>query len=168
MKTKLLLLVIVALGAACSAPKSTFYFSYHDYQAGKRLAKVQEVQQAQAAQPSNELASVTPMLPPTIIESPSLPAPTNAPETKPAVTKAEQKALAKEIKQQVKSAVKQAKKLSPPAPTAMDNDLKMAAIFGAIGLGLGLLFGVSAIIGFIGFVAIVVGLFFLIRWLLRQ
>jgi hypothetical protein len=44
----------------------------------------------------------------------------------------------------------------------------MAAIFGAIGVGLSILFGVSEIIGFIGFAAVVIALVFLIKWLLRQ
>lgn len=167
MKAKLLLLVVAALGAACSAPKSTFYFSYHDYQAGKKAAQLQEIQLAQQAMPSNEVAStettlITDVAAPA--EKPLQPTTVNT----PLKTKAQQKALIKEVKQHVKAAAKQVKKMSPPAPQGMDNDLKMAAIFGAIGIGLGLLFGVSEIIGFVGFVAIVVALFFLIRWLLRQ
>lgn len=168
MKAKLLLLIVVVFGAACSAPKSTFHFSYHDYQAGKKAAKLQEVQLAQPAAPSNEVASLEATLPATVLDNPAPTQPENKVVATPAATRAEQKALLKEVKQQVKSAVKQVKKMSPPAPQAMDNDLKMAAIFGAVGIGLGLLFGVSEIIGFVGFVAIVVALFFLIRWLLRQ
>jgi hypothetical protein len=85
------------------------------------------------------------------------------------MTKAEKKTFVKEVKKDIKNAVREVKKMNTiQSAQAMDNDLKMAAIFGAIGVGLGLLFGVSEIIGFIGFVAVVIALVFLIKWLLRQ
>ena len=84
--------------------------------------------------------------------------------------KPELKSFKKEAKL-IKTAVKQAKQMeskSVKATSGWDHDLKMAAIFGAIGLVLGALYTANAIIGFIGFAAIVIALVFLIKWLLRQ
>ena len=164
MKTKLFALAVLIVGASCSAPKYTYNFSYYDYQAGKRAA------QKEAVTITNAETIVA-----TIGETPTLPEATiptiAAPPAKSVttMTKAEQKFFAKEVKRDIKNAVREVKKLNAVQSTqAMDNDLKMAAIFGAIGVGLSVLFGVSEIIGFIGFVAVVVALVFLIKWLLRQ
>ena len=87
------------------------------------------------------------------------------------MSKPKQTLTKKEIKSHFKAVVKEVKKVeakSVQAASGWDNDLKMAAIFGAIGIVLGALFNVSNIIGFIGFVAIVIALVFLIKWLMRQ
>jgi Flp pilus assembly protein TadB len=165
MKTKLFALVVLIVGASCSAPKYTYNFSYYDYQAGKRAA--QKEAQVETAAVANEVVAST-QTTPVVTDAQTTP----APEVKKDITtmtKAEQKAFAKEVKKDIKNAVRDVKKMNTVQSTqAMDNDLKMAAIFGAIGVGLGLLFGVSEIIGFIGFVAVVIALVFLIKWLLRQ
>jgi hypothetical protein len=166
MKTKLFALVVLIVGASCSAPKYTYNFSYYDYQAGKRAA--QKETQVATATTSNEVVASTQTLP--VVAEVQLP--TTTVEVKKDITtmtKAEKKTFVKEVKKDIKNAVREVKKMnSIQSAQAMDNDLKMAAIFGAIGVGLGLLFGVSEIIGFIGFVAVVIALVFLIKWLLRQ
>lgn len=165
MKTKLIALVVLMLGAACSAPKYTYNFSYYDYQAGKRAAQ-KETPVATAA--STEIVASTQTVP-QATEVAAQPATTEVKKEIAAMTRAEQKVFAKEVKKDIKNAVREVKKMNAvQSAQAMDSDLKMAAIFGAIGVGLGLLFGVSEIIGFIGFVAVVVALVFLVKWLLRQ
>jgi hypothetical protein len=166
MKTKLFALVVLIVGASCSAPKYTYNFSYYDYQAGKRAAQ-KEAQVATATGSTEVVASTQDV--PVVIEVETQPATVEVKKEIASMTQAEQKAFAKEVKKDIKTAVREVKKMNTvQSAQAMDNDLKMAAIFGAIGVGLGLLFGVSEIIGFIGFVAIVVALVFLIKWLLRQ
>jgi uncharacterized membrane protein len=166
MKTKLFALVVLIVGASCSAPKYTYNFSYYDYQAGKRAAQ-KEAQVATATSSTEVVASTQDV--PAVTEVETQLATVEVKKEIASMTQAEQKAFAKEVKKDIKNAVREVKKMNTvQSAQAMDNDLKMAAIFGAIGVGLGLLFGVSEIIGFIGFVAIVVALVFLIKWLLRQ
>jgi hypothetical protein len=50
----------------------------------------------------------------------------------------------------------------------MDKDLKMAAIFGSVGLVLTFLGGVNSVFWVLGVIAIVIGVVFFIRWLSRQ
>ena len=50
----------------------------------------------------------------------------------------------------------------------MDNDLKLAIIFGAVGLTLTLFGGINEAFWILGVISIVVGVVFLIKWLVRQ
>lgn len=167
MKAKLFTLVVLIVGASCSAPKYTYNFSYYDYQAGKRAAQKEAVVAANKTTSTEVVASTEDM--PVAVEKAL--APTATETTKPAVveTKAEQKAFVKEVKKEIKTAVREVKKMNTvQSAQAMDHDLKLAAIFGAIGLVLGALWGVTQILGFAGAVCVIVALVFLIKWLLRQ
>lgn len=54
------------------------------------------------------------------------------------------------------------------ATSTMDQDLKMAIIFGAVGLTLTLFGGINEAFWILGVIAIVVGVVFLVKWLVRQ
>jgi hypothetical protein len=54
------------------------------------------------------------------------------------------------------------------ATSTMDSDLKMAIIFGAVGLTLTLFGGINEAFWVLGVIAIVVGVVFLVKWLVRQ
>ena len=168
MKTRLFALLVLVVAASCSAPKQIFPFGYYDYEAGRKSA--QKEQGVASAEVAKEITQVE--QPATFTETTAFNKAKNGSSDAAALTKTEKRAYGQEIKKEIKTAWREVKKVNSVkevrSAKSMDNDLKMAAIFGAIGLGLGLLFGVSEIIGFIGFVAIVVALFFLIRWLLRQ
>lgn len=165
MKTKLVSLLVFVIAASCSAPKQIFPFGYYDYQAGKRAAQKEQV--VVATETDKVVASLEPA--PVHTETSPAPVVTEVKSEVKTMTKSENKVFIKEIKKQIKTAAKEVKKVnSIQSAQAMDNDLKMAAIFGAIGIVLGALIGVNNIIGFIGFVAIVIALVFLIKWLLRQ
>ena len=88
------------------------------------------------------------------------------------MTKTERKAVRTHLRSEIKTYVKEQKKNlgieSSNATGAWDNDLKMAAIFGVVGLVLTSLWGASEILGVIGAVAIIIALVFLIKWLVRQ
>ncbi len=165
MKLQTLAILLLLVAASCSSPKYVYNFRLHSYDGGKKMTVQQEVSAIADKTPEQFSASTTDV-------------PVNFQKVVPlevtkdysAFEKPEQKSFKKETKL-IKTAVKQAKKMeskSVKATSGWDRDLKMAAIFGAIGLGLGLLYTASSIIGFIGFAAIVIALVFLIRWLLRQ
>lgn len=165
MKTKLFALIVLVIAASCSAPKYTYKFGYYDYQAGKRAA-LKEAQVVAANQASEVVATTEAA--PVVTETVAVPAVETKQEVV-AMTKAQQKAFVKEVKKEIKTSAREVKKLNTVQSTqSMDHDLKIAAIFGAIGIVLGALYSVNTIVGFAGFVCIVIALVFLVKWLLRQ
>ncbi|HEY0770159.1 MAG TPA: hypothetical protein VGD31_07470, partial [Sphingobacteriaceae bacterium] len=88
------------------------------------------------------------------------------------MSKSERREFRREVKEQIKSysqsvregdGVKAANEMN-----AMDNDLKLAIIFGAVGLTLTLFGGINEAFWILGVISIVVGVVFLIKWLVRQ
>lgn len=175
MKKIFYVLVAGLVASACSSPKYTASFNSYDKHVNYQTAAKSEAVIAEPVQ----------TIKPEKIAQPELLASTSsAPvEIKSAVkeevrktyiqmTKTERKALRTHLKSEVKSYVKQQKKNlgleSTKATGAWDNDLKMAAIFGVVGLVLTALWGTSEILGIIGVVAVIVALVFLIKWLVRQ
>lgn len=85
------------------------------------------------------------------------------------MNKEQRKEFRKELKSEIKHFVKVQKgKIAPDKTTAggMDHDLKLAAIFGAVGI-------VALIIGgdvfwIIGGIALLIGVIFFVKWLVRQ
>ena len=166
---KLVYVLVAAAIASCTGPKYTASFKSYDRDLSHNEEGATKSQKniAHDGEPTPLLAgtSVAPVefkVAPTVEER----------KTYIQMTKVERKELRQQLKSEVKSFVKAQKKIlgieSRKATAAMDNDLKMAAIFGAIGLVLGALYSVNSIIGFVGFVAIVIALVFLIKWLMRQ
>ena len=76
--------------------------------------------------------------------------------------------LKKEIKTYVKAKKKAGSVESVKSSNAMDHDLKLAAIFGAIGVVGLILNSVSVAFGIIGGIALIVGIVFLVMWIIRQ
>lgn len=168
MKSQTFLVLLLVVGASCSSPKYAYNFKLHHYPAGKK--KVVQLPETPAAVEVNPiwLTASTDNIP--VVTPTELRRADEVTKTNPSVGKPANTNLKKEIKKNIKSVVKEIKKMEPKSVQAAgwDKDLKMAAIFGAIGIVLGALFNVSNIIGFIGFVAVVIALVFLIKWLLRQ
>src|SRR5690606_1346753 len=86
-----------------------------------------------------------------------------------AMSKSGKRAFRKSVKEEVKTMLRKSRQesgdVSPDASAQMDNDLKLAIIFGAVGLTLSLFSGINAAFWVLGVIAIVVGVVFLIRWL---
>jgi len=185
MKNLLYVLIIAIAASACSGPKYTASFNSWDKRVNYQVAATPEttviaepvIEPVTTAQPSAE--PLTTSQPEQLLASTS-----NSPvdiksspkeavrKTYIQMTRTERKELRTHLRSEIKTYVMEQKKNmgieSGKATSAWDHDLKMAAIFGAIGLALGLFFGVNEIIGFIGFVAIIIALVFLVKWLVRQ
>ncbi len=176
--------IAVMLVTACSSPKYTYYFDHYDYNSGKpRVA---------TSPPSDEepvfgpieidmlVASTNDNVAPAIRENAVLPesnlnADDSAEEFRErynAMSKSGKRAFRKSVKEEMKTMLKKGGEnsaaVSPDASAQMDNDLKLAIIFGAVGLTLSLFSGINAAFWVLGVIAIVVGVVFLIRWLVRQ
>jgi len=168
MKRNLLCLLSLALLAACSAPKYSYNFSQYNYNAGKKKAAISNesvVMQGPAEIKAEELTASA--------EITVAPVATVASETKSIevrktyaqMTKSERKEVRKQLKAAVKDYVKE-KKDNVKATKGMDKDLKLAAIFGAVGI-------VALIIGgnvfwIVGGIALLIGVVFFVKWLIRQ
>lgn len=170
MKNILYVLVVAIFASACSSPKYTASFKSYDKQVNYQTATVAEPMISEPAintQPEQLLASTSSA--PAELEVASK---EEVRKTYVQMTKPERKELRNHLRSEIKSYVKEQKKNlgveSAKATAAMDHDLKMAVIFGVIGLVLGGLITVNSIIGFIGFVAVIIALVFLIKWLVRQ
>jgi len=175
MKIRLLSLACVALLAtACSTPKMAYKFDYHDYNAGR---KTKDVKQEVASnpgpapvQPESLVAmETTPTTtePVTSIESVEKPAVVTEGKTYESMTKKERRTFVKEVKKEIKKIVKKKDNVQEShAAKGLDRDLKLAAIFGAVGI-------VALIIGgdvfwIIGGIALIIGVIFFVKWLIRQ
>lgn len=162
MKIRLHLLACVALCAACSAPKIAYKFDYHDYNAGR---KSKDVQQEVASNPG-----------PAPVQSESLVAMEPTIEAKPVIadgktyeemSKKERRAFVKEVKKEIKKLDKKKdNSASVSAAKGMDRDLKLAAIFGAVGIVALIINGTVFYI--IGGIALIIGIVFFVKWLIRQ
>lgn len=167
---KKLIYSLVALGmVACSGPKYTASFNNVNSTVPYYTAKSTE---APAPVNPNELIAST-------SETPVVLATETAPVAAPAVaktysemTKAERKDLRKQLRAEIKSIVKDQKmnkKMgveSAAASKGMDNDLKLAAIFGAVGF-VAMLIG-GNVFWIIGGIALIIGVVFFVKWLVRQ
>ncbi len=177
MKSKLLYLLSLALLAACSAPKYSYNFSSYNYNAGKKKSAPVETPAIQGPEiiKPEELTASSETTPAVVNEKPSL----TIAEAQAAISKkygqmskSERKDFLKEIKHSVKSYIKAKKKgdnvAAEKAVQTMDHDLKLAIIFGAVGLTLSLFWGVNEVFWILGVIAIVVGVVFFVKWLVRQ
>ena len=182
MKNLFLLIIAALFFAACSSPKYTYNFDYYDYNSGKKPSVAQ--QKVEPAQTSPvEVAEVSPLIleqQPVVADAGTTPVLENkktvvTPDAKAiaekvaSMSKSERKELKKNLKEYIKSAKKNTSDgASVNASKQMDHDLKLAAIFGAVGLVLTLLGGINTVFWVLGVIALVIGVVFFIKWLARQ
>jgi uncharacterized protein YcfL/F0F1-type ATP synthase assembly protein I len=183
MKKYLLLIISALLLAACSSPKYTYHFDHYDYNSGKKKLEI----------PSSDLAQttlVTPETSPLTIDQEALTASAESRVTKveagrvtlddqallkkkyAAMSKTEKKEFRKELKSEIKKMIKAKKSgesITSVADTkVMDHDLKMALIFGVVGIVLSAFGGVNSVFWILGIISTVIAIVFLIKWLAEQ
>lgn len=173
MKQIISLVLFATLFAACSSPKYSYRFtpSHHDDGIANQTVAVQNEPTPFEISKESLSASTTSM--PATIETKSVALDQKVLREKiTSMSKSERKALKKELKSEIKNVIKGKKKLESVEGTnaakAWDYDLKMAAIFGAVGLVLTALGGVNTVFWVLGAIALIVAVVFLIKWLARQ
>src|SRR5689334_7093045 len=169
MKKSLFLIGAVLLMAACSSPKYTYNFDHYDYNSGRKStaakAEVKSTEVSPLAIQEETLVASANESTAVLAENEK---PVNAVEAKSAIekkynsmTKAERKEFRKELKETMKTYMKAKKEgntvAADEATKAMDHDLKLAIIFGAVGLTLTFFGGVNSVFWILGVVAVVIG-----------
>ncbi|MEQ8423102.1 MAG: hypothetical protein RIA63_00230 [Cyclobacteriaceae bacterium] len=168
MKSKLYYLLALILISSCSSPKLAYHFDYYDYNSGKKannneVAKTESVlepiqQESLLASTENTFLLTEPT------EATKSESKVEARKTYAQMSKSERKEFRSDVKKflkEKKESIKAAKKTN-----AMDNDLKLAAIFGAVGLVALIISG--DVFYIIGGIALIIGVVFFVKWLVRQ
>lgn len=168
MKTGILAFFLVVLLQACSAPRYTYFFDHQQYSLGKGQ-NVKFDPGPVAPDPHLLFASIgQPEI--TLPESHTAaepPAPEMSQElVKPVKRQALHSRTEEKLTPQKAARTEKANVAPSPANGKMDKDLKMAAIFGGAGL-LGLLIG-GPTLNVLGGIALLVGLVFFVRWMIRR
>jgi hypothetical protein len=165
---KILYLVVLGFMASCSSPKYAANFNYYKSNSGFAggYGELKTTETAIAPiEPSKLVASVDEKA--IILEE--APATAEVSKTYLQMNKTERKALRQYLKKEMKTVVKAKKNESVESVSstkALEHDLKLAAIFGAVGI-VGLLIG-GEVFYIIGAIALLIGVVFFVKWLVRQ
>jgi hypothetical protein len=178
MKNLLLFTLTVMFLASCAPQKYAYHFDTYDYNSGRKAAIVKDEPVGVPIPPPNEtiLTADVKAVP---VLTPGTRSTQNLEESKRVVakkysemSKAERKEFRRDTKTEIKKLMKAVRKGEGVEGNAeakvMDNDLKLAIIFGAVGLTLTLFGGINEAFWILGVISIVVGVVFLIKWLVRQ
>lgn len=168
MKLRLLYLTAIVLLSACSSPKYAYNFDYYDYNSGK---KAKSAQVAESNSPATNAEMLTASTENLVVAETNALAANEAKSSIEAVKKTYMqmsKSERREFRADVKSLIKEKKESVKAArkTNAMDNDLKLAAIFGAVGIVALIISG--DVFYIIGGIALIIGVVFFVKWLVRQ
>jgi hypothetical protein len=162
---KLMCVFFIAVLASCSSNKYAAHFTHYDrhqnYAVNEASAPLSSMK---PIEPEMITASLTSK--PVLFENQKLTLPA---EKTAASKRLERKQVKAEIKKQVRQFLKQrsgkdAKVINTSG--SWDQDLKMAAIFGAVGL-VAIIIG-TTLFNIIGAISLIIGVVFLIKWIIRQ
>jgi translation initiation factor 1 (eIF-1/SUI1) len=183
MKKYSLLFACVLMLAACSTPKYAYYFDHYDYNSGKKKTEKPKTLLAENTVSNPEMSplrinedAVTASVEKRILTTENTPVSASNVQTLKAkyaaMSKSEKKEFRKELKSEVKQMIKAKKSgkdiTSISNTQVMDHDLKMALIFGIVGIVLSAFAGVNPAFWILGVISIVVAIVFLISWLADQ
>jgi hypothetical protein len=188
MKKFILVMAGAVVLAACSAPKYTYHFDHYDYNSGKKKTETASLtvnESTSAATPpaateesflilENENATVStdPQLYTTSGAAPTIKEKSNVEKKYSELTKAEKKEFRKALKTEIKKyakAIRNGDSVNSVAATkVMDNDLKLAIIFGAVALTLSFFGGVNSVFWVLSVVSLVIAVVFFIKWIAEQ
>lgn len=165
MKNRGFALLSVVVLASCSAPRYTYYFDHHTYPLRKNPTPVEPLSSSNL---STQLTASISSKPVALAETETFSVPA---ARKPVLTlsKTERKVLRHQLKKEIKNnpvVRKQLNSTQAVNASGMDNDLKLAAIFGAVGI-VGLLIG-GTVFYVIGAIALLIGVVFFVKWMIRQ
>jgi PBP1b-binding outer membrane lipoprotein LpoB len=171
MKRILLILAAAVFMASCSSPKYTYNFDHYNYNSGKKkTSSINEgasIEGPKAIHPEILTASLINTA--SAVEGATTePKSATVKKTYAQMNKNERKELRTYLKAEVKNSIK-AKKASIQSTSAtkdLDGDLKLAAIFGAVGIA-GLIIG-GDVFYIIGGLALLIGVVFFVKWVIRQ
>jgi hypothetical protein len=162
MQSKITFVVALVLLASCSASKYTYNFSHYRNDVASSGQQHPEMSLPLNAEELTASAADQPAMLAGASAEPVLEKPIQQ------LSKGERVQLKRELKQYVK-AQKQAGSIeSAKATTSMDHDLKLAAIFGAVGIVGLALNGIATVFGIIGGIAFLIGVVFFVKWIIRQ
>lgn len=166
---------------SCSSPRYTYNFDYYDYNSGRKgpsdisSSDLQYADDSPLKVDGNEVIAAAEAKTKNDLDVNS------SPETKTfksnttpyqELSKAERKELRRELKNYIKNYSKQARSgdevANVNATNQLDDDLKLAIIFGAIGITFAILGGINTVFWVIGVIGLIVGLVFFIRWISTQ
>lgn len=187
MKNIFTLFISLLLLAACSTPKYSYHFDHYDYNSGKRKADAEKAVVAQAPAQENEVNASAEASPLTVQKdavvassegattpsaSPTLTDKLALKQKYAAMSKSEKKEFRKAVKSEIKKYVKAKKSKDGVASVAdakaMDHNLKMAIIFGAVALTLSFFGGVNSVFWIVSVICLVIGVVFFIKWIAEQ
>lgn len=166
--------------AACSSPKYTYDFDHYDYNSGRKPLPEPSAQVAPAHkvgslvfEENNLLAGMSPgalaTAEPNIAATFSIKEKANHYRE---LSKRERNDFRRELKSEIKNYAKELRSgdqgASITASKELDDELKLAIIFGAIGITLTVLGGINTVFWVLGIVGLAIGLVFFIRWISRQ
>lgn len=167
MKQALFLLASVVVLSSCSAPKYSYFFSHHQQPVAKKetVAKPQEASAAQRVEVLVASAEGAVLSTESVKTTPDFKA------SKPELSRSDRADLRHALKKAI-SKVRVDKKmkasLAASKASGMDHDLKLAIIFGAVGI-VGLMLGGSGqFFSIIGGIALIIGVVFFVKWIIRQ
>ena len=167
--------------ASCSSPRYTYNFDYYDYNSGRKVLPNTTVNEALLANKTEPLklnrnqlvAAARPDIVKNSLSSSSVPEDAStATKSYNELSRSEKKQLRNELKEYIKNHSKKLKAgdevTSVNATKQLDDDLKLAIIFGAIGITFAVLGGINTVFWVIGLIGLIVGLVFFIRWISTQ
>ena len=174
MKHIVTMAVSVMLLASCAAPKYSYNFDYYDYNSGRKKAEAEKIVAQAPTETIAEEASPLLITEESVVASAAEKAP--APVAKPAakkysdMSKSEKKELRKAVKTEIKNYLKNKKDDGQVSKEtkALDYNLKMAIIFGAVALTLSFFGGVNSVFWIASVIALVIGVVFFIKWIAEQ
>ena len=166
---------------SCSSPKYTYNFDHYDYNSGRKTLPNNDLNESFTATDAellkidkSELVTAANNGVVTPSERTTTDAKVVSTTTAPikAISRTEKKQLRSELRDYVKNHTKERKgtdeTASVDATKQLDDDLKLAIIFGAIGITFAILGGINTVFWVIGVIGLIVGLVFFIRWISTQ
>lgn len=166
MRSKIIFLLAIVVLASCSSPKYAYYFDHHNYNTVRKQPVVPNEVSSLSIDPQELTASIS--VEPVEFTAKAEPITSPVVKTYMQMNKTERSAIRHHLKREFKSLVtfKKFDGTHAAAATGWDEDLKLAAIFGAVGIT-GLIIG-GNVFNIIGAIAMVIGVVFFVKWIIRQ